>query len=105
MGLEGINPNNLKIDTPLFKLSATHDEGFKTEGTGSFGEALNKSISNLDGVNKVAASKMEAFSSGQNIEVHDVMLSMEKSGMAMNMAVQVRNRMIDAYNEINRMQL
>lgn len=97
-----IQANDLSIKTPLFKAKAEFNEGSQKT---NFGKVFAQSLNNLNDINMATANKMEAFSSGQNIEVHEVMLSMEKTGMAMGLAMQVRNKLVDAYHEINRMQL
>lgn len=42
--------------------------------------------------------------SGETDSLHDVMISAEKADLALLLAVQIRNKVIDAYNEIMRMQ-
>ena len=78
------------------------------EKIGSAGDLL-KSISGsvgggLNSVNQsnVAAERaQEALAMGENISVHDVMISAEKSALSMQMAMQLRNKMVAAYTEIN----
>ena len=47
----------------------------------------------------------EAFISGEDIDIHEVMLITEEAKMSLQLAVQVRNKLVEAYQEINRMQL
>lgn len=42
---------------------------------------------------------------GENVNVHQVMLATEEAKMSLQLAVQVRNKLLEAYQEINRMQL
>jgi flagellar hook-basal body complex protein FliE len=42
---------------------------------------------------------------GQNVELHELMISMERAGLAMELTLQVRNKLLEAYQEISRMQV
>ncbi len=45
----------------------------------------------------------EAFARGENVDAHDLMIAVEKSTLSMQMAMQVRNKIISAYNDIKNM--
>ncbi|MBW1778359.1 MAG: flagellar hook-basal body complex protein FliE [Deltaproteobacteria bacterium] len=42
---------------------------------------------------------------GRSQDLHDVMIAMEKADLSLRLLVQVRNKMVDAYQEIMRMQV
>jgi len=70
-----------------------------------FGDLLGRA---LDGLNQTAANSdglAEAFSAGADVEIHDVVLAMQETQIAFEFATQVRNRAIEAYQEIMRLQL
>ena len=75
--------------------------------TESFANNLGKSITaGLTSVSdaKHAADKaQEILATGGDVSVHDVMIAAEKASLSMQMAVQLRNRMISAYTEITNM--
>ena len=48
---------------------------------------------------------IETFASGGDISVHQVMISAQKSALAMQMAIQLRNQMLNAYNEFKNMNI
>ena len=63
---------------------------------------------NLDKVNEsqVAADNItNDFISGKDVEVHEMILSMEEAKMSLQLAIQVRNKVVEAVQELNRMQL
>ncbi|APF26939.1 flagellar hook-basal body complex protein FliE [Clostridium sporogenes] len=79
----------------------------KTENTEkvSFGEVLKDK---LDGVNEKqvkADNSTQSFIKGEEIDIHNVMLNAEEAKMSMELAVQVRNKLVEAYQELSRMQL
>lgn len=45
------------------------------------------------------------FISGKDVEVHEMMLSMEEAKMSLQLAIQVRNKVVEAVQELTRMQL
>ncbi len=89
---------------PVFRASAQYTEGAEGSDTG-FAASLNKAMTNLNDVQKNAKVMMEDFSAGANIPVHEVMMSMEKADLSMNLALQVRNKVLEAYGDIIRMQI
>lgn len=47
----------------------------------------------------------KAFIKGDETDIHNVMLNAEEAKMSMELAVQVRNKLVEAYQELSRMQL
>ncbi|MBM3276231.1 MAG: flagellar hook-basal body complex protein FliE, partial [Candidatus Sericytochromatia bacterium] len=47
----------------------------------------------------------EAFAAGENVELHDVMIASEKAGIAVQLTTQIRNKLLEAYQEMSRMQV
>lgn len=46
------------------------------------------------------------FMTGQHgVDIHDLKIAMERASIAMNLTVQVRNKLLEAYQEISRMQI
>jgi flagellar hook-basal body complex protein FliE len=64
-----------------------------------------------DMVNEVAQKQADAGSavtgllSGQNVSLHQAMISMEEANVSFQMMVEVRNRLLDSYQELMRMQI
>ncbi len=69
------------------------------------GSGFSKGINDLNAVDKQAEVDFETFASGGDISVHEVMISAQKSSLAMQMAIQLRNQMLNAYNEFKSMQI
>lgn len=67
----------------------------------AFGDSLN-AVNNL----KVEANRMqEDIAMGGSTNIHDAMIAAEKAELSMQMAVQIRNRIISAYTEITGMMI
>lgn len=78
-----------------------------TAGTpgASFGETLSKAIENVDQLQKQADVSAEKIATGQSQNLHETMIAAEKADIALRLMVQVRNKVIDAYHEIMKMQV
>ena len=74
---------------------------FMDRVSGAFSDGLN-SVNN-DALNAERAE--EILASGGDISDHEVMIAAEKSNLSLQMAVQIRNKLINAYTEINNMQV
>jgi flagellar hook-basal body complex protein FliE len=60
----------------------------------------------LDGLTQsstTATDAMNSVATGGSTDLHDVTLSVQMESLAFDLAVQIRNRLVDAYQEIFRM--
>jgi flagellar hook-basal body complex protein FliE len=72
---------------------------------GGFADLLGKAIGQLQSVSDNADAKVNAMASGQDVELHDVMLAVETESIAMTLATTIRNKAVEAYQEVFRMQV
>lgn len=70
-----------------------------------FADLLGKAIGELQQVSDNANEKVTALATGQDVELHDVMLAVETESIAISLATQVRNKAVEAYQEVFRMQI
>lgn len=52
-----------------------------------------------------AEAQLTDLAAGKNVAVHDVMIAMEEARTNMMLLVEIRNRVVEAYQELTRMQL
>ncbi len=71
---------------------------------GDFQEILKRSIEEVDGLAKEANHSVQEMVAGR-MDVHQAMVSLEKANMSFRLLVQVRNKMMTAYDEIMKMQV
>jgi len=69
----------------------------------SLGNAMSDGIQNVNKLQREADDAKEFFASGGNIDIHSVMIASQKAQMGMEMAMQLRNKMISAYNDVIKM--
>lgn len=71
----------------------------------SFSAFLQKSVSDVNHLLNAADQKQTEVAVGKVENLHEAMIAVEKADTAMKFLVQVRNKAIDAYHEIMRMQV
>lgn len=71
----------------------------------SFESVLKNSLDKLNEKQIEADNITNEFIAGGDVEVHEMMLSMEEAKMSLQLAIQVRNKIVDAVKELTNMQL
>lgn len=102
------------IDNVSLAKAATHAtrvNEIASEKAGGAGETTNFTSFLSKAVESVNTDQVEAdqsvgmFLTGQQSNLHDTMIQLEKADISMRLLVQVRNKAVDAYREIMRMQI
>jgi len=76
-----------------------------TGNSGSFAEHLKSSLETVEGLGKEATGSVERFLNGEGEELHQVAFAMQKAEISFDLLMQTRNKVVQAYQEIMRMQL
>lgn len=71
----------------------------------SFFDTLKEKLDEVNEKQVKAEDLTESFIKGDNVDIHEVMLGTEEAKMSLELAVQIRNKIVEAYQEISRMQL
>lgn len=69
----------------------------------TFGNLLKDQLKEVNTLQQTATEAKETFAVGGQIELHQVMIASQKAELAMELTMQVRNKMIQAYQEISHM--
>lgn len=93
--------------TPLGSIGSLPSVESKTTGLASpqetgFGDALEKLISAVDGSTGEANQAIGRMLDGSG-DVHEAMIAMQKAEQMLQMTVQVRNKLVQAYQDVMRM--
>ncbi|MBG6070492.1 MULTISPECIES: flagellar hook-basal body complex protein FliE [unclassified Polaromonas] len=73
-------------------------------GAGGFAGELKKSLDRISNTQQSASRQAEAFELGKpGVALNDVMVDMAKAGIGFQTALQVRNKVVDAYKEVMNM--
>jgi len=79
--VEGENKSNNFLDTLTEKLNEVNDKQIESD------------------------TLTQKFITGEETDVHKVMVSTEEAKLSLELAVQIRNKIVEAYQEFNRMQI
>ena len=72
---------------------------------GEFSKVLEGTINTLQGLQNDADTSVQKFLTGENEELHTTVLATQRAEMAFELGLQVRNKVVSAYQEIMKMQL
>lgn len=85
-------------------LSAIQPSG-ETSQPGAFQNVLNSAIQTIESANKDASVSVQKFLNGENEELHTAALAVQKANLTFDLGLQVRNKVVDAYQQIMQMQM
>lgn len=94
--LEPITPTGLESPLRL---------GGAQKADSDFSEFLRDALGQVDALQKKSDVARIELATGQVQDLSEVMIALEKSGLALSIAVATRDKVIDAYNQVMRMQL
>jgi flagellar hook-basal body complex protein FliE len=72
---------------------------------GAFQDALSAAIKTVEGQRNDAAASVEQFLSGEGGELHSTVLAAQRAELSFDLFLQARNKVVNAYQEIMRMQM
>ncbi|MDZ7580207.1 MAG: flagellar hook-basal body complex protein FliE [Deltaproteobacteria bacterium] len=71
----------------------------------SFGAVMREAVDSTNRLQEQADREIQALAVGKNGDLHKTMIAMEEAGVSFSLLMQVRNRIVAAYQEIMRMQI
>jgi flagellar hook-basal body complex protein FliE len=77
----------------------------QTASGGGFQDVLAGAIQQVEAVQQNAAQSVERFLSGDGEELHTTILATQQADLSMDLFLQMRNKVVSAYQEIMRMQM
>ncbi len=71
----------------------------------SFFNMISEKLHSIDHSVKESDGLMQAYIKGENIPVHEIMIALGKAKTEIQLAVEIRNKLLESYQEITRIQL
>lgn len=105
--MEPISFNALKLTSSQAEMSPElmpKQAVGKTEDGMSFRDLMGRMIDEVDHLQKKSDSATEDLIAGRRNDVHNVAMMMDESGVAFDLLLQIRNKMVEGFKEISRMQ-
>ena len=76
------------------------------DGAGAnFGDVLKEAISTTNALQKQSDSEIQKIMTGESQDLHSTLIAVQKADLYFQMMMQVRNKLVQAYQEIMRMQV
>ncbi|WP_425806947.1 flagellar hook-basal body complex protein FliE [Desulfitobacterium sp. Sab5] len=101
--------NMINPGTAVNPVQNTNANIGQTNGIGKassdFGQFLSDALNQVDALQKTADAASIGLATGQIQDIHTVMIALQKASLSLNMTVEARNKVLDAYQEIMRMQM
>ena len=93
--------SSISMHLPVESLRPTAPAG----KPGQFEQVLQNAIQNVEQFQREANQTVGKFLSGETEELHTAALATQKAELAFDLGLQVRNKVIDAYQEVMKMQM
>lgn len=105
MNISGLNPTALvsQLGGALGKTSI--DTAGASGPSGSFGSVVRDAVESLDQSQKASAEEVARAVTGESPDLHRTIIALQSADLGFQFALQVRNKVINAYEEIMRMQV
>ena len=101
MSINPISPGFTPIVTP----QGLPDLKGSAGGEFGFGKVMSDAMGGVQGLQDTAHASANRFLSGETEELHQVALDQQKAALGLDLLLQVRNKVISAYQEIMKMQI
>lgn len=98
MKTDQINFNELVKNNSL-------NESSKQKNDQSFKKAFNDALHRVNNLQKKSDSMTEKLALGKVDNIHQVMIASEKAKLSLDLTLEIRNKVVNAYNKIMRMQV
>ncbi|RCW53358.1 MULTISPECIES: flagellar hook-basal body complex protein FliE [Halanaerobium] len=96
-----INPVKFQSGFENFSLENEN----KNKKTEAFSDLFREKMNEVNQLQKDSQAMTASFAAGETDNIHDVMIAAEKAKVAVNLTTAVQTKVIDAYNEIMRLQV
>lgn len=93
---------DLKIEN-LQHVPVSNNGNVKQKGSAEFAEVMKGAINNVDKMEREANRSIVGLLQGK-ADIHETMIAIQKADISMRLLLTIRNKVIDAYREIMRMQ-
>ena len=74
-------------------------------GAASFADTLSKAVGEINAKQVAASDAVNGLLSGQQVSLHQAMISMQEANVSFQLMVEVRNKLLESYQELMRMQV
>ena len=98
-------PSLLKVDAPLPRLNTAAAGPAGAAPAEGFGRMLDGLVATVDAKQAQADSLTQKVLLGDSDQLHQSVIAMQEAGVAFSLMVEVRNKLVESYQELMRMQV
>jgi flagellar hook-basal body complex protein FliE len=99
------NPASIIPSSELKDLGTPALRAPSDASAGNFGDVLSNMVKEVNTKQAQSAEISRALMSGQNIPLHKAMIASEEASLSFQLMVEVRNKLLESYQELMRMQV
>jgi flagellar hook-basal body complex protein FliE len=96
---------NVSAIQPLSPIRTEPAAPVTRSGESSFKDVLSSAIDEVEGARSAANKSVEQFLAGEGGDLHSTILASQRAELEFQMFLQVRNKVVSAYQEVMRMQM
>ncbi len=100
-----ISENPLRIDPTGITDSVTPQDQKGEVKDVSFGDQLRELLYSVNDMQASADEKVSEVVTGESEDLHNAMIALEEANVSFQLMLEIRNKMLEAYQEINRMNI
>ncbi|MCY6370393.1 flagellar hook-basal body complex protein FliE [Clostridium ganghwense] len=87
------------------KLNSVDKKNNKEKNITGFADTLKSKLDEVNDKIVEADKKTERFIKGEDVDIHEVTIKTTEAKLSLQLAVEIRNKLMEAYQELNRMQV
>lgn len=99
-----IDPTRVSFP-PVAPLASAPRPATAGDALGSFQKLLAEALGQVDALQQRADELAVRLATGDQVDLHDVVIAQEHAALAFRLTLQVRNKLLEAYQELTRMQV
>lgn len=97
---------NIQALTPTSPISANNKAAGANSSTGDgFGSTIKNAVESIDATQKQADGEISKAVTGESPDIHKTIIALQTADLKFQLGLQVRNKLVGAYEEIMRMQV
>lgn len=101
MPIQPINPNSV----PTLRGLDSAQKPSASSNTEQVGQTFENMLSALNQSQTNSDALVQKLAQGENVDLHTVMIGLEENNVVFNVAMGIRDRLVEAYREVMRMQV
>jgi len=100
--VESMEINPVKFQSGFENFKINNDSSRDVQ---AFSDLFREKLNEVNELKKDSSAMTASFAAGETDNIHDVMIASEKAKIAVNLTTAVQTKVLDAYNEIMRLQV